>query len=276
VSGDGRSAGRRHVARPALFALVALATIAVTLGAATPVRATPQSDDLVARVNGLRATNGLPGLTADPLLTSLAQQWAEQMASTGVPAHPPNSYFLDNLSGVGTIADNVTIGVSLDDAWSQLENSPSHRGNMLLPGANRVGIGVATSPAGVVYVHQIFTDLSPLPAAPPPQQAPAPAPSEPEPPAWSFPTETLPPAAVPTPEAPTELPADVLGTTQVRAVNVAVIPPISYGQLRSPVALTTPSPSSSPWVPAALALGAVALVLLILALVLMARARRAA
>jgi hypothetical protein len=255
--------------------LVALATIAVTLGAATPVRATPQSDDLVARVNALRAENGLPGVAVDPLLTTLAQQWADQMAATGGdPSHPPNSYFLDNISGVGTIAENVTRSSTLDGAWNNFATSPSHRGNMLLAGANLVGIGLAVSSAGLVYVHQIFTDISPLPAAPPPQEVPLP--SEPEPPAWSFPTETLPPAAVPTPEAPTELPADVLGTTQVRAVNVAVIPPISYGQLRSPSALPVATPSSSPWVPAALALGAVGLVLLIVLLMLMARSRRAA
>src|SRR6266511_1294974 len=90
-------------------------------------------------ISGYRTNNGLTPVTIDPELMKLAEAQAQAMASR------------DPLKGGGyrarTAAENVGAGYhTLAQAFSGWRDSPSHRDNMLLKGATRMGIAAAYSP----------------------------------------------------------------------------------------------------------------------------------
>jgi hypothetical protein len=214
--------GLRRVAR---VALVSLALGAGIIAAGPPVAA-DDTATFVARTNELRASAGLPPLSVDPELSAMAQQWAAHMATTGVLAHPSNEFLMGGVtSPFRTIADNVSSGLTADQAWNDLQRSPGHYTNMTLPTVTHVGVGIASA-NGIVYVHQIFME-----AGPPPVQVIEPVPEvaiDPSPPPAPAPLPTT--SLAPAPDVEPEPRVEVLPTVLVRPVNVAVIPPIEYGR----------------------------------------------
>jgi hypothetical protein len=121
--------------------------------------------DLVSWVNNLRATLNLAPLSVDPVITSVAQQWANHLASTGSLVHNP-SLSTQVPSGWTKVGENIGDGPTLLMTYNALVASTFHYANMVDPQFNRTGVGVATDTSGQVWVVQDFGDYPPpVPAA---------------------------------------------------------------------------------------------------------------
>ncbi len=110
-----------------------------------------------------RRSQGIPPLRRDWALDDLAQRHAEAMLSSGHTAHDVGSGLpTQRVAGAGLSArrlgENVARARSLERAHRALWDSPSHRGNMLDPGFAALGIGVARSSTGEVWVCELFAD----------------------------------------------------------------------------------------------------------------------
>ena len=107
-------------------------------------------------MNQDRAANGLAPLTADPQLASLAQNWADHLASIGALVHQDLAS-LNNTSMTNwqSLEEN-TLGpgpadISAGDMESLWMASSEHRANILRPEMNYVGVGIAQDSSGGVY-----------------------------------------------------------------------------------------------------------------------------
>jgi uncharacterized protein YkwD len=133
-------AGERDLpTEPSFYRSLAKADMKVHAGAAASM------------ISGYRRNNGLPAVTIDPALMKLAEAQAQGMASRNKLSHDVVRSFHDRLKGGGyrayTAAENVGAGYhTLAEAFSGWRDSPSHRANMLLDGATRMGIAAAYAP----------------------------------------------------------------------------------------------------------------------------------
>jgi uncharacterized protein YkwD len=127
-------------------ALLGLALMACTSseGAATNQNA----------INSLRASVGLPELVRVAELDAKAEAQADRMAKRGAIYHSKN-LAAGVSGGWSSIAENVAMAGSVEQAQAALEASPGHYENMTNPAYNQVGIGVAVL-NDVVYVVQVF------------------------------------------------------------------------------------------------------------------------
>ena len=104
--------------------------------------------------NAARAAVGLPGLCPNGQLAGFAQNWANQMASTQSLVHQ-NIGGLIGGTGFSTMGENILSGPGnfspseMQQAWM---NSPSHRANILNGAFTQVGVGIAYSSDGRVWV----------------------------------------------------------------------------------------------------------------------------
>jgi hypothetical protein len=112
-------------------------------------------------ISGYRQNNGLPPVTVDPLLMTMAQDQARLMAARNVLDHSAGRSFQERLRASGfdakVAAENISAGYyTLAEAFSGWRDSPPHRANMLLAGATRIGIAAAYAP-GTKY--KVFWSL---------------------------------------------------------------------------------------------------------------------
>jgi Cysteine-rich secretory protein family len=112
-------------------------------------------------ISGYRHNNGLPPVTLDPYLMTMAQDQARVMAARNVLNHSAGRGFQERLKASGfdatVAAENISAGYyTLAEAFSGWRDSPPHRANMLLRGATRMGIGAAYAP-GTKY--KVFWSL---------------------------------------------------------------------------------------------------------------------
>jgi len=254
-----------------LFGALGLVSIVVT--SAPPAGAmTPAAQQYLDRINAERARVGVPPLREDPELTALAQAWADQMAATQRPGHPP-----DITRGFSTewlqVGDNFAFGPNVDSNWSQLLASPVHHGNIVNAGYTQVGIGVAIGPDGTEYVEQWFIQAAPAGADVSGGGGGggrrAPAAVEP-----IVPAEPSGPVAEPLPAVDVVAPAVNLAVITSLEYGKAAIPSLTYGVASTGDTAAAPvaadDSSLSPW----LLLVPLALLLLLLAALLAWRAQR--
>jgi uncharacterized protein YkwD len=109
-------------------------------------------------ISGYRANNGLPAVTLDPELTRLAQSQAEVMAQRDKLDHAAGRPFNARLKAAGydakSAAENIGAGYhTLAEAFSGWRDSPSHRANMLLKDATRLGIAAVYTPRSKYKVY---------------------------------------------------------------------------------------------------------------------------
>jgi uncharacterized protein YkwD len=103
-------------------------------------------------ISGYRANNGLPPVALDPALMRLAEAQARAMADRDRITHNPGgAAFIERLRRSGydakVAAENISAGYhSLAEAFSGWRDSPPHRANMLLKGADRIGIAAIYAP----------------------------------------------------------------------------------------------------------------------------------
>ena len=103
-------------------------------------------------ISGYRANNGLAAVSIDPALMRLAEVQARAMAERDRISHSPGgAAFIQRLKRSGydarVAAENISAGYhTLAEAFSGWRDSPPHRANMLLNGADRIGIAAVYVP----------------------------------------------------------------------------------------------------------------------------------
>jgi uncharacterized protein YkwD len=113
--------------------------------------ATLDAPTAASMISGYRSNNGLSAVAVDPALMRLAEAQARAMAERDKLDHDVIRDFTGRLKGSGydakVSAENIGAGYhTLAEAFSGWRDSPSHRKNMLLPGATRIGIAAAYAP----------------------------------------------------------------------------------------------------------------------------------
>ena len=180
--------------------------LAVLLSALWSAPASAQSGsnitayDLIALVNNIRTSNGLPALEVSSILMSTAQSTAEIMAANRMGWHIGDVRGRVMAAGYGGGAtawatENFAIGpMSLEDlAW--MWSDADHMIPMVKPAYQHIGAGVATAADGSIYyiVHAAYAPGSASASTQPPGSTGA----EPTAPAaqWIIPVVTATPAA---------------------------------------------------------------------------------
>lgn len=128
---------------------------------------------LLELINQDRQAMGEAVVAADSQLDKASQSHSEEMITQGYIGHnSPNvgtPQMQANLFGVSElVAQNIAISRSLENSQKELMSSPGHRKTMLKPDWTHVGLGVAASPDGFLYITQNFFvrrfELDALPA----------------------------------------------------------------------------------------------------------------
>lgn len=151
---------------------------------------------MLARINAMRAAQSLPPLSRHDALDAAARAHSSDMASQGALTHVSESTGTpaDRVRRAGvtasTIAENVALHRSAGEAHEALIGSDAHRGNMMSSDATHVGLAALRTERGV-YVTQVFASIAP----PAPAEAPAPI-------APAIVPAPIAPAIVPGPQAP--------------------------------------------------------------------------
>lgn len=119
------------------------------------------ADAAASMISGYRANNSLDSVTLDPALMQMAKDQAEVMARRDKLDHSAGKPFVARLKASGfdakIAAENVGAGYhTLAEAFSGWRDSPSHRRNMLLKGATRMGIAAVYSPTSK---YKVFWSL---------------------------------------------------------------------------------------------------------------------
>jgi hypothetical protein len=174
-----------------LRAASVLAVLAVLLA---PGVARAQGADaacFLTKANEARAAKGLPALTSDATLASIAAAHAQKMAQGGQTAVAPipNEQIVQQVpSGFQLLGQNVGSGGSCEAIASNFANLPAEQNRTLDSRYDRIGVGVAQA-GNFLYVHEIFLQSgtprpSPSPAGSPatkptptPARTPSPSPT---------------------------------------------------------------------------------------------------
>lgn len=186
------------------FRIACLLMVLLTALQVAPARAQSGNNitayDLIALVNNIRTSNGLPALEVSNILMSTAQSTAEIMAANRMGWHIGDVRGRIMAAGYGGGAtawatENFAIGpMSLEDLtwmWSDAD----HMIPMVKPAYQHIGAGVATAADGSIYyiVHAAYTSGSGAASTQPPGSTGV----EPTAPAaqWIIPVVTATPAA---------------------------------------------------------------------------------
>ena len=206
-----------------------MASLALFGLVAGPVQASPEdpaADEVqfVSLLNATRAKGGLPPLTVDPELRSLARDWARHMADAGHISHA-------NPISAGVTADwlklgeNVGTGGTVTVVMNAFVASPGHYANIMDPEFTKVGVGLVWL-GNALYTTHRFMKLAPAAAPATPESAAPPAAGAPEaaarPPAPSpLAAKRSAPTGAPPPTTTTSTPA--LSPPPARASRVASV-----------------------------------------------------
>ena len=141
------------------------------------VHAQDEVSDLLGRVNGLRASLGLPAYTLNSTLSAAAQSQAQWMLETGTISHsrPDGSTPRSRAQAAGYastfVSENIYGGTnaSVNTAWNFWINSSIHYAGLTNPNYREIGIGVAHGAWGATYVLVFGNPGGPPPL--PPQAA---------------------------------------------------------------------------------------------------------
>jgi rare lipoprotein A len=112
-------------------------------------------------VNSLRQAHSLRALNGSGELDVVAQQYANQMALEDFVSHtsPTGVTFEQRVKGAGLVGEygeNLSYATDFALALAGLENSASHRQNLLQTKWGRVGIGLGYNDENEVFIVQIF------------------------------------------------------------------------------------------------------------------------
>lgn len=111
-------------------------------------------------INRIRDNHEINELLSSNELHEVAQAYADRMAEEGFLSHYDSqgngpAERLDHLT-LRSFAENISYGSTLNLALEGLENSGSHRKNILSTRWSRMGVGLAQNDEGEFYVVQLF------------------------------------------------------------------------------------------------------------------------
>lgn len=158
IDGD---TGPRPILETMIFAGIAVAPPqAAVRGEEAAIADDPEAalTEMMARA---RRSERLPPLVRDAALDELARAHARRMRKTRRVAHdvgdgPPHERLHEKGYFAEAIGENVAHAASVVSAHRALWSSPSHRGNLLDPRFERVGVAVIPDTDGSVWVTQLF------------------------------------------------------------------------------------------------------------------------
>ena len=189
-----------------------------------PASASPGEEAaFVSALNQIRAGQGLPALTVNSQLVSLARAHAQAMANAGHIFHasPISAGYSGPWAKMG---ENVGKGDDIQRLVDAFVASPGHYANIVDPGFTEIGVGVVWQGGAMYTTHRFLQLPAAAPPPPPPTTAP-PAPATTAPAAPPAPPSPA-PAEAPTPaEAPAQPPATTTTTTTVAALTPPAILP---------------------------------------------------
>jgi lysozyme family protein len=107
------------------------------------------------RINAERAAHGLPALTMRSDLNSVAQGWANHMASAQLLSHNPR--LASQVANWQAVGENVGEGPAIADLDRAFWNSPEHRANILDRSYRDVGVATAHA-GGLIWITIDFRD----------------------------------------------------------------------------------------------------------------------
>ena len=113
-------------------------------------------------LNSDRGRYNLPALTIDPALSRIARIKSQDMLDRGYFSHTSPTYgdvraMLTHFGYSYTAAsENIARHSTVEKAQAAFLSSPGHRRNVLSTAYTKVGVGVAVTAGGYVYVTQIF------------------------------------------------------------------------------------------------------------------------
>ena len=112
-------------------------------------------------INTIRHAHTMPSVVLSGEIGQFAQNYASQMAQENFISHTDPSGFsfdqrIKKFGLQGEFGENLSFGSSLRIALAGLENSASHRDNILRRKWTKVGIGLAQNAKGEWYVTQVF------------------------------------------------------------------------------------------------------------------------
>ena len=136
----------------------------ITTTTATPVTTTTGApvagafsfaaeSDFLSRINGLRSSVGLAGLSANSELNNYARWWAKQMADSGNFLHSDFPSLLDPWWVVG---ENVGYGPTVASIFDYLVASSLHYTNMVDARFTSVGVGAYVDATSRIWTAHVF------------------------------------------------------------------------------------------------------------------------
>lgn len=142
---------------------------------AVPASAQDATGDILARVNNLRASLGLPAYRINGALSAAAQSQAQWMADSGVISHNradgsgPRTRAVNAGYPTADVAENIYGGTnaSVDAAWAFWVNSGIHYAGLVNTRYQEIGIGVARGSDLTTYVLVFGNPGGPPPGQPP-------------------------------------------------------------------------------------------------------------
>lgn len=145
----------RTLRRALFLAVVGLLATSVVAGQAASADTGGDEMDFVARINGLRASEGLAPLAVKGELFDLARAWSARMATTGAIAHNP-SLSAQAPPSWKRLGENVGTGSEVAGVFEAFVRSPVHVANMVDPAFESVGVGVVRADSGQQFVTMTF------------------------------------------------------------------------------------------------------------------------
>lgn len=132
----------------------------LTLTIFNTTQAQDATGDLLARINNLRGSLGLPAYTLNGALGAAAQNQASWMASTGQVTHQQADGSTPSVRAQragypsSAVSENIYMGglATVDTAWQFWLNSAVHYNGLTNAVYSEVGIGVASGEHGTAYV----------------------------------------------------------------------------------------------------------------------------
>jgi len=213
-------------------------------------------DYLLASINAVRAAQGLPPYTLNPLLAAAAQAHSEDMAAQaallleagqsigGAVTHTGSdgSSAADRVARTGYPAIQVGEDIYASRSGPQAAfewwmGSSAHRNNILHPRFLEIGIGAAPGPEGLTLFTLVFAHREDSPVLPAPTVPPAATPVPPTPLPTDPPTATS--VATPLP-SPTPTPSATATVTRIQ------LPPAEETTSPGGAGTATPGGASAP------------------------------
>jgi uncharacterized protein YkwD len=153
---------RKRMGSKLLKLLVAMTLFTLPVLARVAPAGADGSSDILSLVNTLRGSLSVAPLATDATLASVAQQWANHMASTTSLVHNPN-LGTQAPAGWTKIGENIGDGYSISAIYNIMAVTSAVRANMVDPSYNRTGIATATDSKGQIWLAEEFADYPPPP-----------------------------------------------------------------------------------------------------------------